>query len=103
MPERACAARKVRSELPAASPKLLLVDGLQNLPRFDAAEKTAWRGWSGGRISPKTVLGEGLMAAAAWQCVLAIDSLKEGEYIGANVSVVGCNQQAIGAHFVKPV
>jgi hypothetical protein len=33
--------------------------------------------------------------------VLAIDALKQGRYAAANVSVVGSNQQAIGAHFVN--
>jgi hypothetical protein len=50
-------------------------------------------------MSPKTVLGEGLCAAAAWQCVLAVNSLKEKRHDSALVSVVGCNQQAIGARF----
>ena len=39
------------------------------------------------------------MAAAAWQCVFAIDALREKRCEVANVSVVGCNQQAIGAQF----
>ena len=95
------AAQKVRAELPSCCTRQLLVDGLQNLPRFDAAETDTWRDWPGHRISPKTVLGEGLMAAAAWQCVIAIDSLKRGAHAAANVSVVGSNQQAIGAHFLK--
>ena len=53
----------------------------------------------GGAVSPKTVLGEGMMAASAWQCVIAIDALKQKRHSAASVSVVGCNQQAIGAHF----
>jgi hypothetical protein len=40
------------------------------------------------------------MAAAAWQCAAAIDALHQKRYAAASVSVVGCNQQAIGAHFV---
>jgi 3-oxoacyl-(acyl-carrier-protein) synthase len=95
------AVRKVRAELPSLSAQEVLSDGLQNLPRLDAAEATTWQDWSGARISPKTILGEGLMAAAAWQCVLAIDSLRQNGYSSANVSVVGCNQQAIGAQFIK--
>jgi 3-oxoacyl-(acyl-carrier-protein) synthase len=97
------AAQKVCAELPPPSSGRLLVDGLQNLSGLDAAEAAAWRDWSSPRVSPKTILGEGLMAAAAWQCVLAIDSLRRSEYNAANVSVVGCNQQAIGAHFVKAI
>jgi 3-oxoacyl-(acyl-carrier-protein) synthase len=100
---RICAAQKVRQQLPPASPRHLLVDGLQNVPRFDTAETAAWRDWSSPRISPKSILGEGLMAAAAWQCVLAVDALRRNDYIASSVSVVGCNQQALGAHFVKPI
>jgi hypothetical protein len=46
-------------------------------------------------------MGEGLMAASAWQCVAALDAMALGLYPAANVSVTGCNQQAIGARFVK--
>jgi hypothetical protein len=98
---RAQAAKRLRTELPPGTDNHLLCDGLQNLPRFDCAEAEAWRDWRGARVSPKTILGEGLMAAAAWQCVVAIDALKQKRYPAANVSVVGCNQQAIGAHFVR--
>lgn len=98
---RASAARQVRAQLPPSIDDHLLSDSLQGIPRLDAAELNAWRDWTGGRISAKTILGEGLMAATAWQCVLAIDALKQGRYAAANVSVVGSNQQAIGAHFVN--
>ena len=90
---RAEAAEKVRSELPSAD---LLCDGLQGILKLDAAEEEAWADWAGCRLSPKRILGEGLMAAAAWQCVVAAEALKRGLQKRANVSVVGCNQQAIG-------
>jgi 3-oxoacyl-(acyl-carrier-protein) synthase len=99
---RAAAARAMRAQLPASLPDHLLCDGLQDLPS-DAAEANAWVDWAGGRVSPKLVLGEGLAAGSAWQCVAAIDALEQGRYHGASVSVVGCNQQAIGAHWVKTV
>ncbi|MBI3850844.1 MAG: hypothetical protein HY298_11300 [Verrucomicrobia bacterium] len=98
---RGQAAKQMRAELPVLSEKHLLCDGLDDLPRLDRAEAEAWRDWRGARLSPKTVLGEGLMAAAAWQCVVAIDALQQNRYTAASVSVVGCNQQAIGAHFVR--
>jgi hypothetical protein len=41
------------------------------------------------------------MAAAAWQCVAAVDSLVRGESERALVSIAGCNQQAIGASFLR--
>jgi len=77
----------------------LLCDGLGNSPRADAPELAAWRDWTGSRISPKRILGEGLMAAAAWQCVVACDAVAGGRFAAANVSLVGSNQQAIGARF----
>ena len=67
----------------------------------DAAEISAWQGWQGARLSPKSIAGEGLMAATAWQCALAVDALKQNGFTGASVSVVGCNQQAIGARFIN--
>ncbi len=104
---RHCAAQKMKAELHGANQQSkvlsppLLCDGLQNLPRLDAAEAEAWKDWPGPRLSPKKVFGEGLMAAAAWQCIAAIDALQSGNVSSANVSVVGCNQQAIGALFSK--
>ncbi|MDB6017527.1 MAG: Beta-ketoacyl synthase [Pedosphaera sp.] len=98
---RTQAARQMRTELPTSSENTLLTDGLLNVKRFDAPETDAWQHWTGPRLSPKIILGEGLMAAAAWQCVAAVDALRHGSYQTANVSVVGCNQQAIGAQFVK--
>ena len=95
---RVSAARAMRAQLPKAE---LLVDSTQGLKRPDRAENQAWRDWTGDRISPKLVLGEGLMAASPWQCIAAIDALQQGKYSSAVVSVVGCNQQAIGAHFVR--
>jgi hypothetical protein len=97
---RHCAAERMRAELPDVSSKTLLCDGLQNLARLDRPEKKTWGGWGGESLSVKAVLGEGLMAATAWQCVAAIDALRNGKFSASNVSVVGCNQQAIGAQFV---
>lgn len=102
-PDRSRAASRIREQLPSGKPNHLLVDGLQNLPAIDAAESAAWEDWTESRLSPKLVLGEGLMAAAAWQCVVAVDTVRQQHCHGANVSVVGCNQQAIGAHFSAPI
>jgi 3-oxoacyl-(acyl-carrier-protein) synthase len=98
---RAQAARQLRNELPACSETQMLVDGLQGVRRFDHDEAAAWADWTGARLSPKLALGEGLMAAAAWQCIAAVDALQQDRYSASSVSVVGCNQQAIGAHFIK--
>jgi hypothetical protein len=93
------AAQAMRAQLPACSPAEMLCNGLGNSPRTDAPETAAWRDWTGPHLSPKRILGEGLMAAAAWQCVAACDSVAQRQYRAANVSVVGSNQMALGARF----
>ena len=97
------AAEKMRAELPESAPSGLLCDGTQNIPRLDGPEATAWKDWTGTRLSPKKTLGEGLMAAAAWQCVAAVDRLRNGRFPSAQVSIVGCSQQAIGGQFLRSV
>ena len=92
----------MRAEMPAGKPEDLLCDGIQGLPNPDSAEREAWSDWPGARLSPKRILGEGLAAASAWQCVAAVDALRQGQHSAACVSVVGCNEQAIGVHFVVP-
>lgn len=98
---RAEAARLVRNELPDHNRGELLCDSQSGAKSFDAPEEAAWADWPGARLSPKRVLGEGLMAASAWQCVAALDCVALGLCPAANVSVTGCNQQAIGARFAK--
>lgn len=98
---RTSAARGIRSQLPACGPGELLCLGIQGLPRSDADELAAWRDWNGARIAPKQVLGEAFTASAAWQCIAACEAVERGEFNAANVSVVGANQQAIGARFTR--
>lgn len=98
---RETAARRARTELGGPEGRALLCDGLQNLSRADAAEKSAWNDWAGARLSVKIILGDALMAASAWQCVAAVDALTQNAYDAANVSIVGTNQQAIAAQFVR--
>jgi hypothetical protein len=69
------------------------------LANTDTAERQAWADWQGDRLSVKRLFGEGLTAAAAWQCVAAVNAIQQGR-TAANVSIVGTNQQAIGARFV---
>jgi hypothetical protein len=98
---RAGAARRVRAELSAFhNGSELLCDSLIGLPRPDHDEQAVWGDWTGPRLSVKKTLGEGYMAAAAWQCVAAADALQRKQYSAATVSVIGCNQQAIAARFV---
>jgi 3-oxoacyl-(acyl-carrier-protein) synthase len=96
---RTQAAQAMRRQLGKNSPGELLCDGIGDSPRTGAAELAAWRDWAGPRVSPKRILGEGLMAAAAWQCVAACDAVAGGKFAAANASLVGSNQQAIGARF----
>ncbi len=98
---RTQAAQAMRRLLPAGQADELLCDSRQNRPRVDAAETAAWRDWPGQRLSPRSVLGEGLMAASAWQCVAACEALARDAFPAAQVSVVGPNQQAVGARFVR--
>ena len=96
---RARAAVETRHEFPVGGATELLCDGSQDVEKFDGAEGAAWRDWPGARLSPKRSLGEGLMAAAAWQCVVAADLVGLGIYPAANVSLVGCNHLVTGARF----
>jgi 3-oxoacyl-(acyl-carrier-protein) synthase len=96
---RAEAARRMRAQLsPGNSDALFL--STQNIARLDAAENAAWSDWPGPRFAPKQVLGEAFNASAAWQCVAACDAVGSGRFPAAAASVVGANQQAIGARFV---
>ena len=99
MANRRLAAIKMRAQMPPENQAEILCDGLNDSPRADAAEAGAWADWSGPRLSPKLVLGEGLMAAAAWQCAAAGDLIAGGKFMAANVSLVGANQQAVGVRF----
>jgi 3-oxoacyl-(acyl-carrier-protein) synthase len=96
---RTRAAQEMRRALPVGGPGELLCDSTQGRSRADAAERLAWRDWTGHRLSPKSVLGEGLMAVGAWQCVAACEALVRKRFRAANVSIVGVNQKAIGARF----
>jgi len=98
---RTQAAQAMRGQLDTSSAGELLCDSLGDSPRTDAPELAAWRDWTGPRVSPKRILGEGLMATAAWQCVAACDAVATGQFAAANVSMVGSNHQAIGARFAR--
>jgi len=98
---RALAALRARAAMNLNGGSNLLCDGLQGVLRLDRDEARAWQDWSGARLSIKRILGEGLMAAAAWQCVAAVDALRQKKCSAAVVNIVGCNQQAIAARFVQ--
>jgi 3-oxoacyl-(acyl-carrier-protein) synthase len=93
------AAAAVRLELPAPTQDELLVSSRSGSPTLDRAETLAFARWPGPVIAPKRVLGEGITAASAWQCVTAVQALREQEAPAATVMVTGSNQQAIAARF----
>jgi hypothetical protein len=94
------AIRKAQAELGPLSEGTLLCDGLQGSPKTDRQEAEVWGNWQGSRISPKRILGEALMASAAWQCIAVADLLHRQEHSEGVVSVAGCNEQAIMARLV---
>jgi len=99
--DRVSAAKAMRQQLESNGANEILADGSGISSRTDSAERAAWNDWAHARISPKRIFGEGMMAAAAWQCVAACDAIAVGRATAANVSLVGFNQQAIGAQFVR--
>ena len=98
----ATAARHMRAQFPVAGSTEILIDGLGGTVLPGKAERAAWQDWPGARLSPKHILGEGLMAASAWQCVLAAEAVRTRHHSAACVSVIGFNKQAMGARFTTP-
>lgn len=90
---------KMKSQLLPGDPAtpLLLCDSTSHEAGMSLSETFLWEDWSGPRISPRKILGEGLMAAAAWQVVAAADALAYGTARDALVSVAGFHQHALGA------
>ena len=77
----------------------LLCDSTQGVPWLDQPDAEAWADWSRPRISPGRILGQGLMASAAWQCVGAIDLLARGIHPRAVVHISGINEHVMWASF----
>jgi len=98
---RETAARAMRGDLPPEGPEELLVDSRCGCPRRDQPETSAWAEWTGHRCSPRAILGQGLCAASAWQLVVAWEWLSRGQAGAANISLVGSNQQALGARIER--
>lgn len=87
------AERKMKAQLQAGAPDELFCDSENN----NFPDRSA----TGHRLSPKTILGNAFIASAGWQCVAACDLIRQKKYAAAGVSIVGINQQAIGARFVE--
>ena len=91
---------QMREQLGVGSASALLCDSTSNLSGVSHEEAELWRDWAGPRISPKQVLGEGLMASAAWQVVCAADALQSSAAPEVFISIAGFHQHAIGARLV---
>jgi hypothetical protein len=91
--------RRMRSQLPVGTAGDLLCDGIQNIASVDEPEIKAWAEWPGNRLSLKCLLGEGLTAGSAWQCIAAAKWLEREPEHTAIISVTGYNQHIIGARF----
>lgn len=98
---KATAAAQMQQELAQAGSADWLGDSRTGSASIDAAETAAWASAVMPKWSVKKILGEAFAAASAWQCVLACERVASGAASAAGVSVVGCNQQAIGARWVK--
>ena len=96
---RKAAAQSVRAQLGGDGTNALLCLGTLGRPAQDAAELEAWHDWRGARVAPKQLLGEAFTAAAAWQCVIACDALRQGKHETAIVSTTGVIEQAMGIRF----
>jgi len=92
--QRIPAAAAARAALGPVAPAALLVDDRCGRAAVDAATARAWADWSGPRLSPGTVLGHGLSAAGAWQCVAACHQMQAGLAAQALVATTGVSQRA---------
>jgi len=99
--ERMTAAAQMQMELVQAGQADWLCDSLTGSAAVDKAELTAWASAVMPQWSVKKILGEAFAATSAWQCVLACERVASEAATAVNVSVVGCNQQAIGARWSK--
>jgi hypothetical protein len=91
----------MRNQLGASTSSALLVDSTSHEKGISKEEHLLWRDWSAARLSPKKILGEGLMASAAWQVVAAADSLTHGRATEAIISIAGFHQHAVGARLTS--
>lgn len=96
-------AARMRSQLPEGGPNEWLITSIGGFRRNDRAEITAWAGWPGRRLDAQAVLGHGQPTLAAWQCAAAHEAIRRGACPATMVSVVGTNQQAIGARFERQI
>jgi 3-oxoacyl-(acyl-carrier-protein) synthase len=94
---------RMRVELTKAGESQLVMSNAISGSRVFRAESNLWpMQFKKGNLSrPKDILGEGLMAAAAWQTVLAVDAIQTSGAESALVSIAGLHQHAVGAKFSR--
>jgi hypothetical protein len=94
---KSAALAEMRTQLGGIPSSALLVDSTSHENGISRDEGALWADWTGPRLSPRKILGEGLMAAAAWQVVAAADALLHGRAPEAIISIAGFHQHAVGA------
>ncbi len=81
-------------------PADILVDGLTGVPRFDRDEHSVTNTWSGKRLSPARVLGEGMGIRSGFQTIAAIEALHD-DHRSATILASGGNQHAFSARLSR--
>jgi hypothetical protein len=100
--QRMPAAAMAKAALKAVAPNALVVDDCCGHAKVDAATAQAWVDWAGPRLSPAKILGHGLSASGAWQCVAACHQLQSGHVAQAVVASTGASQRAGALHLRRP-
>jgi hypothetical protein len=95
--EKNTALAKMKEDLGQPGDNVLLCESTSGDKGISKAESDLWKDWPGHHIAPKRILGEGLMASAAWQLVLAADAIATKSTDEAFISIAGFHQHAIGA------
>jgi hypothetical protein len=90
---------RMRSQMPAGKPDHWLITSIGGTRDSDRAEAEAWADWPGRRMDAQAILGHGHPTLAAWECAAAFEAIRRGCCPVAAVSVVGANEQAVGAWF----
>ena len=78
----------------------ILIDGLSSVKRMDKDEAEIIETFPGSRISPATILGEGMGIRCGFQTIAAIAALLDGAE-SASILASGSNQHAFSATFTR--
>lgn len=78
----------------------LLIDGLNGAARLDHDEAAVLSSWTGPRLSPARVLGEGMGIRCGFQTITAIEALRDS-HDSATVFASGGNQHAFSARLTR--